>query len=134
MEAVGLPWWLSGKEATCNAEKRIQSVGREDPLEKEVATSSSILVWEIPWTEEQPGRLQFMVAKESDMTVAKQYRVVLYYGSSRGTVRKTYSGGFCGSPVFWTQCFQYLDPEFSSWWGTKICKSHGVVKKKKSYK
>ena len=35
----------------------VQSLGQEDPLEKEVATHSSILAWEIPWTEE-PGRLQ----------------------------------------------------------------------------
>ena len=33
--------------------------GREDPLEKEMATHSSILAWEIPWAEE-PGGLQFM--------------------------------------------------------------------------
>ena len=32
-------------------------LGQEDPLEKEIATHSSILAWEIPWTEE-PGRLQ----------------------------------------------------------------------------
>ena len=35
----------------------VQSPGREDPLEKEMATHSSILVWRIPWTEE-PGGLQ----------------------------------------------------------------------------
>ena len=35
------------------------SLGREDPMEKEMATHSSILAWEIPWTEE-PGGLQFM--------------------------------------------------------------------------
>ena len=35
----------------------IQSLGREDPLEKEIATHFSILAWEIPWTEE-PGGLQ----------------------------------------------------------------------------
>jgi len=38
-------------------EMRVQSLGGEDPLEKEMATQSSILAWEIPWTE-QPGRLQ----------------------------------------------------------------------------
>ena len=38
-------------------ETRVQSLGREDPLEKEMATHSSILAWRIPWTEE-PGRLQ----------------------------------------------------------------------------
>ena len=36
-----------------------QSLGQEDPLEKEMATQSSILAWRIPWTEE-PGRLQSM--------------------------------------------------------------------------
>ena len=40
-------------------ETRVQSLGQEDPLEKELATHSSILAWRIPWTEE-PGRLQFM--------------------------------------------------------------------------
>ena len=37
----------------------VQSLGQEDPLEKEMATHSSILAWRIPWTEE-PGGLQFM--------------------------------------------------------------------------
>ena len=36
-----------------------RSLGREDPLEEEVATHSSILAWKIPWTEE-PGRLPSM--------------------------------------------------------------------------
>ena len=39
-----------------NQEIWVQSLGQEDPLEKEMATHSSIHVWEIPWTEE-PGRL-----------------------------------------------------------------------------
>ena len=38
---------------------RVQSLGWEDPLEKEMATHSSTLAWKIPWTEE-PGRLQSM--------------------------------------------------------------------------
>ena len=37
----------------------VRSLGQEDPLEKEMATHSSILAWTIPWTEE-PGRLQSM--------------------------------------------------------------------------
>ena len=45
----------------------VQSLGSEDPLEKEMATHSSILVCEIPWTEE-PGRLQTMGLQESDTT------------------------------------------------------------------
>jgi len=40
-------------------ETRVQSLGWEDPLEKEMATHSSILAWKIPWREE-PGRLQSM--------------------------------------------------------------------------
>ena len=38
-------------------ESWVRSLGQEDPLEKEMATYSSILAWRIPWTEE-PGRLQ----------------------------------------------------------------------------
>ena len=40
-------------------EKQVPSLGQEDPLEKEMAAHSSILTWEIPWTEE-PGGLQSM--------------------------------------------------------------------------
>ena len=40
-------------------ETRVQSLGWEDPLEKEMATQSNNFTWEIPWTEE-PGRLQPM--------------------------------------------------------------------------
>ena len=42
----------------------VQSLGPEDPFEKEMATHSSTLAWEIPWTEE-PGRLQFMGSQKS---------------------------------------------------------------------
>ena len=40
-------------------ETRVRSLGQEDPLEKEMATHSSIYVWKVPWMEE-PGRLQSM--------------------------------------------------------------------------
>ena len=40
-------------------EIQVQSLGQEDPLEKEMATHSSIVAWKIPWMEE-PGRLQSM--------------------------------------------------------------------------
>ena len=36
-------------------ERQVQSLGQENPLEKEVATHSSILAWETPWTEEAGG-------------------------------------------------------------------------------
>ena len=45
----------------------VRFLGWEDPLEKEMATHSSILAWRIPWKEE-PDRLQSMGSQESDMT------------------------------------------------------------------
>ena len=49
-------------------ETQVQSPGREDPLEEEMANRSSILAWKISWTEE-PGGLQSMAGcKESEMT------------------------------------------------------------------
>ena len=46
-------------------EIQVWSLGQEDPLKKEMATHSSILAWEIPWTEE-PGRLQSIGSQELD--------------------------------------------------------------------
>ena len=48
-------------------ETQVQFLGQEDPLEKEMATHSSILAWKIPWTEE-PDRLQPTGLQESDTT------------------------------------------------------------------
>ena len=50
-------------------ENWVQSLGREDPLEKGMATHSSILAWRIPWAE-KPGGLQSMGSKELDTTQA----------------------------------------------------------------
>ena len=48
-------------------ENWVQFLDQEDPLEKGMATLSSIHAWRIPWTEE-PGRLQSMGQKDSDIT------------------------------------------------------------------
>ena len=56
-----------GKESAGNAGDLGSILGREDPLEKEMATHSSILAWRILWTEE-PGRLGPLSHKESDRT------------------------------------------------------------------
>ena len=48
-------------------EPQVQSLGQEDSLEEEMATCSSILSWEVPWTEE-PGGLQSMGSQEMDRT------------------------------------------------------------------
>ena len=55
----GLPRWLSGKESACSAGDVDSVSGSGRSLEKEMATHSSILAWEMPWTEE-PGGLQSM--------------------------------------------------------------------------
>ena len=55
------------KNLTTVQETWVQFLDQEDPLEKEMATHSSILAWRIPWTEE-PGRLQSMGLQESDTT------------------------------------------------------------------
>ena len=60
---VRLPWWSSGRERT-----QVPSLDREDPLEKVMATHSSILAWRIPWTEEPGGATAHRIAKESDTT------------------------------------------------------------------
>ena len=60
-------WWLSGKESTsqCRRQKTLaQPLGWEDILKEEMATYSSIFVWENPWTEE-PGGLQSMGSEKS---------------------------------------------------------------------
>ena len=51
-------------------ETQVRSLGWEDPLEKEMATHSSILAWESPWTEEAGG-LHSMGSQESDVMVTK---------------------------------------------------------------
>ena len=53
-------------------EIRVQSLSQKDPLEKEMATHSSILAWEIPWTEE-PGGLQSMGLQKSWTELSDKY-------------------------------------------------------------
>ena len=54
MKNMGLPRGSVVKNPPAVQEMQILSLGQEDPLEKEMATDSNILAWEIPWTEE-PG-------------------------------------------------------------------------------
>ena len=60
------------KNPPAKQETWVRSLGREDPLEKGMATSSSILAWRILQTEE-PGQLQSMGHKQSDMTEQQIY-------------------------------------------------------------
>ena len=69
------------KSLTAMRETRVGSLGWEDPLEKDMATHSSILAWRIPWTEE-PGGLQSMGSQrvEQDL-VTKQQQTSCQYVS-----------------------------------------------------
>ena len=60
------------KNLPAKEETWVQSLGQEDPLEKEMTTYCSILAWEIPWTEEA-GRLQSIVSQR-DATEQLQVR------------------------------------------------------------
>ena len=65
----GPPWGLSRQRICLPAvwETQVQSLGWEDPLEKEMANCSTIPAWKSPWTEE-PGGLQSMGSQELDTT------------------------------------------------------------------
>ena len=69
-------------------ETQYWSLGWEDPLEKEMATHSSILAWEIPWTQE-PSRLQFMESQKVWHNLATEHALIVhdlvYYISLRYT-------------------------------------------------
>ena len=59
-------------------ETRVQFLGREDPLEKEMVTHSSTLAWRIPWMK-KPGRLQSLGRKESDMTERLHFHFLSFF-------------------------------------------------------
>ena len=67
MAPQGLPGDSEVKNLPAVQEVQVQSLGWEDPLEKEMATHSSILAWRIPWTEE---RVQSIGLQKSDRTKA----------------------------------------------------------------
>ena len=77
MRCVGLPSGTSGKEPSCQfrrGEKRVQSLGGEDPLEEGMTTYSSILAWSITWVEELG--LQSIGSVELDTTSMHTVRCV----------------------------------------------------------
>ena len=67
MSWLRLPGGSGVKNPPAKQETQARSLSREDPLEKEMETYSSILAWETPWTEE-PGGLQSMAANEIHTT------------------------------------------------------------------
>ena len=82
---LGFPGGSDGKAAV--REAQVQSLGWEDPLEKEMPTHSSTLAWKIPWTEE-PGRLQSMGSQR----VRHDWATSLYHVSRFLDVAKAFLG------------------------------------------
>ena len=85
----------------------VWSLGQEDPMEKEMATHSSILAWRIPWTEE-PGGLQSMGSPRvgCDWVQHSRYTMYIYlrYHRCLGTVRAQACGPWCHgdqTPICW---------------------------------
>ena len=77
-----------GKNLPALQETQVQSLGQEDPLEKKIATYSSVPSWRFPWTEE-PGRLQSMGSQRvrhnrttntTNTTVNKNGKILFYRG------------------------------------------------------
>ena len=68
-------------------ETQVHSLGRENPLEKQIATQSSFLAWKIPWTEETGGLLGLPVATllqhhwTSYLLLVLNFKIVLYITS-----------------------------------------------------
>ena len=69
-------------------EMQVQSLGEEDPLEKEMATHSSILAWDVTWTEESGG-LQSMGLQtvRHDLSTKQQQTATSHYNTALGEVR-----------------------------------------------
>ena len=60
-------------------EMQVQSLGQEDPLEEEMATHSSILAWEVPWTEESGGLQSMGSQRVGQSLVTKQQQQCYIY-------------------------------------------------------
>ena len=70
------------KDLPAVKETWVQSLGREDPMEKKMATHSSTLAWRIPWMEEY-GRLQSTGSQESDTTERLYFLFLFFMGALR---------------------------------------------------
>ena len=75
---LGFPGGSVVKNPPAKQERWVWSLGQEDPLEKEIETHSSILAWEIPWTE-KPGGLQSMGSQRVGNNIATEYSTQFSY-------------------------------------------------------
>ena len=104
---IRLPRWLSGKESACQGRRcrshRVDPWVRKTPLEEGMAIHSSILVWEIPWTEE-PGGLQSLEL-QSQTWLSNWARMRAHTDVHMHTYTHTHSRDWqeasCSHPSFW---------------------------------
>ena len=75
---MDFPGGSAVKNQPAHAGDAVPSLGWEDPLEEEMATHSSILVWEIPWTEE-PGGLQSMGSQKVGHNLVTEHKHIQEY-------------------------------------------------------
>ena len=82
------------------------SLGRKDPLEKKMATHSSILAWEILWTEE-PGGLQFTGLQKSWTQLSNETTATTTLDRGRSNKREPFSGPQQDSKIGSPEAFGY---------------------------
>ena len=116
------------KDLPAIQETQVRSLGQEDPLEKKMATHSSILAWRIPWTEE-PGRLQSMRSQRVGHNWAANTFTFMMKYDGGGLVAKSCPiiwnivitkqlglyGGFPGGSDGKIICLQCRRPGFDPW-------------------
>ena len=94
----------SVKNLPARQETRVQFLGQEDPLEKEMATHSSILAWRLPWTEE-PGRLESTGSQELEMTEQLNHHIFTFL---KGAYHDCMLSVICKSVAILSANFNFL--------------------------
>ena len=111
------------KNLPAKQEIQVWSLSWEDPLEKEMATRSSILAWRVPWTEE-PCRLQSRGCKESDMT-ERQTFTLLPYLPSMPIITSWCPRGLTSSSLFYflaSPCSMWDHSSLTRDWTHALCR------------
>ena len=79
--SLGFPGGSDGKESAYNAGVRVRRLDWENPLEKKMATHSSILAWRIPWTEEPRGLQSTGLQSQTEQQLTLSLSSILFYSS-----------------------------------------------------
>ena len=96
----------------------VQSLGWEDPLEKEMTTHSSTLIWKIPWTEE-PDMLQSLRSQRVGhewVTSLSLHLIMLYFSEILANQGKKCNVHLCCSYGIWLMELENPDPGILKWW------------------